>query len=67
MSIEAIALESFRALPKAGINSTTQSRQRHTVFNYFLSDYSKQYSATTTAHCKNLISLLKDKKYLQHH
>ena len=67
MSIEAIALESFRALPKAGINSTTPSIQRHSVFHSFLSDDSKQDAATTTAHWKNLISLLKDKKYLQHH
>ena len=64
MSIEGIALENFSALPKTDINSTKQSRQRHTVFHYFLSDSSKQDSGTTTAHSKRLISLLKDKKVL---
>ena len=55
MPIEGIALEHFSASPKADINSTTPSRQRHAVFQSFLSDYSKQYSATTTAHIKRLI------------
>ena len=63
MSIEGIALEHFSELPKAGINSTTKSLQRHTVFHYFLSDDSKQYSDTTTAHINRLIALLKDKHY----
>ena len=40
MSIEGIALEYFSALTKDDINSTTPSRQNHTVFNYFLSDNS---------------------------
>ena len=62
MSIEVIALEHFSALPKADINSTTPSRQRHAVFHYFLSDDIKQDVATTTAHTKRFISLLKDKK-----
>ena len=56
-------LEHFSALPKSGINSTTQSRQHHAVFHSFLSDDSKQDAATTTAHSKRLISLLKDKNY----
>ena len=51
-------------LPKADINSTTPSCQRHAVFHYFLSDYSKYYAATTTAHRNILISFLKDKKLL---
>ena len=34
------------------------------MFHYFLSGYSKQYAATTTAHTKHLISLLKEKKIL---
>ena len=59
MSIECIALEHFSELPKAGINSTTTSRQRHAVFHYFLSDDRKQDSAITTLHSKYLISLLK--------
>ena len=35
---EGIELEHFSALLKADINSTTQSRQCHAVFHYFLSD-----------------------------
>ena len=34
------------------------------MFNYFLSDYSKQDAATTTAHSKRLISFLKEKTIL---
>ena len=52
MSIEGIALEHFSALPKADINSTTPSHQRHAVFHSFLSEDSKQDAATTTAHSK---------------
>ena len=51
-------------LPKTDIDSTTPSRQRHAEFNSFLSDDSKQGAATTTAHSKRSISLLKDKKLL---
>ena len=58
-----ITLEHFIALPKTDINSTTPSRQRHAVFQYFLSDDRKQDAATTTAHSKRLISLLKDKNH----
>ena len=61
MSIEGIALEIFSALPKADINSTTPSCQRHAVFHSFLSNDSKQDAANTTAHSKNLIALLKEK------
>ena len=67
MSIEVIALEHFSALPKADINTTTPSCQRHVVFHSFLSDDSKQDAATTTTHSKCLISLLKEKKYLQNY
>ena len=63
VSIEGISLEHFIALPKADINSTTTSCQIHVMFRSFLSDASKQDTATTTAHSKHLISLLKDKKY----
>ena len=49
VSIEGIALETFSALPKTDINSTTPSCQRHEVFHYFLSDDSKQDYTTTTA------------------
>ena len=60
MSIEGIVLEHFNALPKTEKNSSTKSCPRHTVFYYFLSDDSKQYDATTTAHSKSLIELLKE-------
>ena len=35
VSVEGVVLESFSVLPKADINSTTPSCQRHTVFHYF--------------------------------
>ena len=63
MYIDGIALEYFSALPNSDINTTTPSRQRHTFFHSFLSNDSKQYAATTTAHIKRLISLLKERKY----
>ena len=65
MSIEGIVLEHFSTLPKTDINTTTPSRHRHAVFDYFLSGDIKQDAATTTAHMKSLISLLKDKKVLR--
>ena len=64
MSIEGIALEHFSAATQADINSSTLSRPRHAVFYSFLSDDSKQDAATTTAHRKRLISLLKNKQVL---
>ena len=64
MYIEVIALEHFSAAPQADINSSTLSRPRHEVFQSFLSDDSKQDAATTTAHRKLLISLLKNKQVL---
>ena len=64
VSIEAIALEHFSAAPQADINSTSPSRPRHAIFHSFLSDYIKQDDATTTAHSKRLISLLKNKQVL---
>ena len=63
MYIEGIALEHFSAAPQADINSSTLSRPRHAVFHSFLSDDSKQYSATITARIKRLISFIKEKKY----
>ena len=57
MSIEGIALEHFSALPKTGINASTQLFPRHAVFHYFLSDDNKQDSATTASHSKRLIEL----------
>ena len=52
MSIEGITLEHFSAVPQSDINSSTLSRPWHAVFNYFLSDDSKQDATTTTAHRK---------------
>ena len=62
MYIEGIALEHSSALPKEDINSTTSSHLHHAVFHYFLSDYRKQDSDTTTVQNKRFIALLKDKK-----
>ena len=62
MSIEGIILEHFSAVQQKNINSTTPSHQRHSLFQSFLSDDTKQDAATTNAHRKRLISLLKDKK-----
>ena len=67
MSIEGIALENFNTLPQTEIKSSTKLCPRHVVFHYFLSDDSKQYSATTTEHRKHLIEMLKEKKYWRHH
>ena len=64
MSIEGIALKHFSEAPKVDNNSSTISCQRHAAFQYFLSDYSKQVAATTTAESKRLISLLKNKQVL---
>ena len=62
--IEGIALEHFSTSPQADINSSTLSHPRHAVFHSFLSDDSKQDAATTTAHSKRLISLIKNKQVL---
>ena len=64
MSIEGIALEHFSAAPQADINSSSFPSSRHVVFHSFLSDDSKQDAATTIAHSKRLISLLKNKQVL---
>ena len=64
MSIEGIELETFSALPQKHLNKTTTSHQCHAVFHSFLSDDKKQDAATTTAHSKILISLLKEKKLM---
>ena len=64
MSIEGIVLEYFSAVPQADINSSTLSHQRHALFHFFKSENSKQDAATTTAHIKLLISLLKEKKIM---
>ena len=65
MSIEGIALEHFSAAPQSDINSSSLPYPRHAVFHSFLSDDNKQDAATTTAHSKRLISLLKNEKVLK--
>ena len=57
-------MEYSSALPPTEINSSTKSCPHHAVFHFFLSDDSKQYSATTTADIKRLIELLKEQKIL---
>ena len=64
MSIEGIELEHFNAAPNADINSSSLTCPRRAVFHSFLSDDSKHDAATTTAHSKRLISLLKTKQVL---
>ena len=64
MSIEGIALENFSAATQTDINSSTLLLPWNAVFHSFLSDDSKKDAATTTAHSKQLISLLKDKQVL---
>ena len=64
VSIEGIPLEHFSALPHTEINSSTKSCPRHVVFCSFLSDDSKQDTATTTSHSKLLIELLKEQKVI---
>ena len=64
VSIEFIALKHLSVLPQTEINSSTKPSPRHAVFDYFLSDDIRQDSATTTAHIKRLIEMLKDQKVL---
>ena len=59
VSIEGITLEHFSKLTNSGIKAPTKSFPRHAVFYYFLSDNSRQYAATTIAHSKRLIVMLK--------
>ena len=65
MSIEGIALENFSTALQANINSSTLSRPRHAVLHSFLSDDNKQDAATTNAHIKRLISLIKNHQVLK--
>ena len=65
MYIEGIELEQFSSVTQADINSSSLPCPRHAVFHSFLSDDSKQDAATTTAHSKRLISLLKNKQVLK--
>ena len=64
MSIEGIALEHCNALPQIEINSSTKLCSRHAFFHSFLSDDRKQDAATTTAHSKRFIEMLKQRKII---
>ena len=64
VSIEGVALGHFSAFLQTEINLSTKAFQRHAVFRSFLSDDIKQDSATTTAHIKSLIKLLKEQRLL---
>ena len=64
VSIKGIVLEYFSALTQTEINSSKKSCPRHAEFHSFLSDDSKQYASTNTAHCKSFIKILKEKKTL---
>ena len=57
--IEGIVLENFSATTQPDISSGPEWHTRHTMFHYFLSDYSKQDAATTSAHRKHIIEFLK--------
>ena len=57
-------MEHFIVLPKTDINSNAPQHQQRAVFQSYLSDYIKEDAATTTAHRKRLISLLKGNKLL---
>ena len=67
VSIEGISLKLFNALPKSIINASTKLCPSHAVFNSFLSNDSKQDSATTAPHRKRFIEILKEKHYWLHH
>ena len=64
VSIEGIALEHLSSLPQTEINASPEPCPRHAMFHYFLLDYIKQDTATTTAHSNFLIEILKEQKVL---
>ena len=64
MSVEGIALYHFSALSYIETISPKKPCPCHAVFHYFLSDDIKQYAATTTAHSKSMIDILKEQKVL---
>ena len=64
VSIEGISMEHFSALPDTGMNSSTKSCPRNSVFHYFLLDDSKQDAYTTTSHINCFIELPKERKLL---
>ena len=64
VSIEGIHLEYFSATDQEKSSSYSHSCTCHDVFHSFLSDNSKQGAATTGAHSKRIIGLLKNGKCL---
>ena len=57
-------MEYFSEPTHTEIEGTPQARKSHAVFHSFLSDDSKQDSATTTAHRKHIIKLLKQRNIM---
>ena len=64
MSIEGITLENFIAPKHTEISGTTQVSTHHAVFHSFWSDERKQDYATTNAHRKRIIELLKQRNIM---
>ena len=62
--IEGIALEHLRAPTHIKTAGTTQARTCHAVFHSFLFNDRKQDSATTIAHSKHIIELLKQQNIM---
>ena len=60
VSIEGITLEHFSATYQKISSYSSHSRTLNAVFHSFISDNSKQYAATTAAHSKRIIELLKN-------
>ena len=52
-------MEHFSATDQEIYSSYSHSHTCQTVFHLFLSDHRKQYAATTAAHSKHIIYLLK--------
>ena len=67
VSVEVIALEHFSVLPKEDINSTTLSRQRHTLIQSFYLMIANRILPLLMNTEIVLLKCLKTKNYLQHH
>ena len=57
VSIEGILLEPFSDSNQASSSLASETVSNQKVFHYFLSDYNKQYAATTAVHSKNITEL----------
>ena len=64
VSIECIALENFSTTYQETSFPYLLSCKHHAVFHYYILDDIKQDAATTAAHSKNIIELLKNRKLL---